>query len=164
MKLFVPGGSAKTTVLLASLWSVVILMSLSLVSHLHSGEEGLPVTLVLSEETGRTTSSTGSCTSPEDIIRLVLPLGLHVIYILDNLVDGIPTVGISLGGRKVVMTGNEDIRVSDTLGRGEHGIQSSNRSPIGKEMTLVVVCPRMGAEIVRIVDCGGECEFVGRGV
>jgi hypothetical protein len=30
IKLFVPGGSAKTTVLLASLWSVVILMSLTL--------------------------------------------------------------------------------------------------------------------------------------
>jgi len=72
-------------------------MSLALVSHLHPGEDGLPVTLVLSKETGRTTSSTGSSTSPEDIIRLVLPFGLHVIYILDNLVDGVPSVGISLG-------------------------------------------------------------------
>jgi hypothetical protein len=112
------------------------------------------MTLVLSEETGRTTSSTGGSSSPEDIIRLVLPFSLHVIYILDNLVDGVPSVGISLGGRKVVMTRNEDVRVSDTFSGGEHGVQSSNRSPIGKEVTLVVMCPRVGAEIICVVDCG----------
>jgi hypothetical protein len=139
-------------------------MSLTLDHDVGLCRVNLPVTLVLGEESGRTTSSTGRCSSPEDIIRLVLPFGLHIIYILDNLVDGVPSVGISLGGRKVVMTRNEDIRVSDTLGRGEHRVQSSNRSPVGEEMTLVVMCPGVGAEIVRIVDCGGECEFVGGGV
>jgi len=62
------------------------------------------------------------------------------------------------------MTRNQDIRVSDTLGWGEHGVQSSNRSPIGKEVTLVVMCPRVITEIVGIVDRGRERKFVSWGV
>lgn len=122
------------------------------------------MSLVLGEETGRTTSSTGRRTSPEDIIRLVLPLGLHIINILDDLINRVPTVGISLGGREVIMTRDEDIRISNTFSRRKHGVQSSNRSPIGKEMTLIVMCPWVVAEIVLVVDCRGECELVGRGV
>ena len=62
------------------------------------------------------------------------------------------------------MTRNQDIRVSDTLGWGEHGVQGPDGSPIGEKVTLVVMCPRVITEIVGIVDCGGECEFVGWGV
>ena len=62
------------------------------------------------------------------------------------------------------MTRNQDIRVSDTLGWGEHGVQSPDCSPIGKEMTLIVMCPWVIAEIILVIDCRGECEFVGRGV
>ena len=62
------------------------------------------------------------------------------------------------------MTRDEDVRVSDTFGWGEHGVQSSNRSPIGKEVALVVMCPRVVTEIISVIDCRRECEFVGWGV
>lgn len=124
------------------------------------------MSLVLREETGRTTSTTGRRTSPKDVVRLVFPFSLHIIYIFDDHVDRIPTVGISFGRRKVIMTGDEDIGISNTFGGREHRVQGVNRSPVGEEMALIVVCPWMVAEIVLIVDGFRKLELVcwgGRG-
>ena len=62
------------------------------------------------------------------------------------------------------MTGNHDIGISHAFSRREHGIQSSDCTPIGEEVTLIVMSPRMIAEIVRVVDGGWECELIGWGV
>lgn len=56
------------------------------------------------------------------------------------------------------MTRNEEIRISFSLGWGEKRVERVNTSPIREEMTLIVVGPRVIAEIVCIVNslCEGE--------
>lgn len=56
------------------------------------------------------------------------------------------------------MTRDEDITVSDTLGRTEHWVERFNRSPIAEEMALLVVRPRMAAEVVLVVNVFVEVE------
>lgn len=121
----------------------------------------LPVTLILRQETGRVGSTTGGGTSPEDVVNLLGPGHLHIVDFFDDHVLRIPTIRVSLGRRIVVMTGNQDIAVSDTLGGTEHWVKRLDRSPITEEVSLLVVSPRVAAEIELVV--GAVVEIKVRG-
>lgn len=54
------------------------------------------------------------------------------------------------------MTGNKNVAVSHTLGRREHGVKSMDGSPIGEEMTLVIMSPGVSAKVVFVVNTFGK--------
>lgn len=122
------------------------------------------VTLVLSKETGRRRTATSSGTTPEYVVRLVLPLSLHVIDVLNNHVDRIPTISVSLSGGEIVVTGNKNVAVSQTLGWREHGVKSMDSPPIGEEMALIIMSPGVSAKVVFVVDTLGEEKVFRRSV
>lgn len=62
------------------------------------------------------------------------------------------------------MARNEDIGISNTFGGRKHGVERTDCSPIGKEMTLIVMCPWVIAKIVLIIDSLWKSEFIGGGV
>lgn len=122
------------------------------------------VTLILRKETRRRRTTTSSGTAPEDVVRLVFPFGLHVINVLNNHVDRIPTISVSLSGGEIVVTGNKNVAVSHTLGRREHGVKSMDGSPIGEEMTLVIMSPGVSAKVVFVVNTFGKEKIFRRSV
>lgn len=81
-----------------------------------------PMSLILRQETWRTGSTSGRCSAPKDVVRLVLPCRLHVINILDLHVDRVPSVRVSLCRREVIMARNENVRIAHTLRRREHRV------------------------------------------
>jgi len=119
-----------------------------------------PMSLISSQSSrGRRTSSSRR-SSPVDLVRLLLPSRLHIVDLLDPHVDWIPSVRVSLGGREVVMTRDEDIAESETLGWREHRVESVDRPPIREEVSLIHVSPGMVAVVVAIVDSDGEDEVL----
>lgn len=111
-----------------------------------------PMTLITSKEAWRGTTTTSGGTTPEDQISLVFPSCFAIRELLHDHVDGIPTIRISLRGRVVVMTRDQDIAKSITLCRGENGVEDGNGTPIREEMTLLVSRPRMIAEFELVID------------
>lgn len=114
------------------------------------------MSLVSSQSSRRRRSSSGSRSSPVHLVRLLLPSGLHIVDLLDPHVDRVPSIGVSLGGREVVMTRDEDIAESETFGGREHRVESVDRPPIREEVSLVHMRPRVVAVVVAIVDADGE--------
>lgn len=114
------------------------------------------MTLVLGEETGRIGTTTSGSTAPEDVRNFLLPWCLHVVNVLDLLVGGVPSVGVTLGRLEVVVGWDEDVRVSVTLGRREHWVESVDSTPVGEEVALVVMCPWVCTEVKVVVDSLGK--------
>jgi hypothetical protein len=116
------------------------------------------MTLVLGEETGRTRPAPSGSSSPEDVVRFFFPRRLHIINFIDHHMDRIPTIGVSFGGREVVVGRDENVGVSNTFGRREHRVESVDRSPIAKKVSLMIVCPGMIAEVIFVIHIGGKKE------
>lgn len=89
-----------------------------------------------------------------------MPGDLHIVHLLDDHVSGVPTISIPLGGRVVVMRGDEDVAVPRPLGRGEHGVQGVDGPPVGEEMPLAVMRPRMVAVRILVVHAFGKGKIV----
>jgi hypothetical protein len=119
--------------------------------------------LILAQEAGRTTSSPRRRSSPKDIVDLFMPRDLHIVHLLDDHVGRVPTVRVPLGGRVVVMGGDEDIPVPGPLGGRKHGVERMNGPPIGEEMTLLIMSPRMIAVRILVIDLFGELEIGAEG-
>lgn len=58
------------------------------------------------------------------------------------------------------MTRDEDVAEAESLGRTEDGVECVDRAPIREEVTLVVMSPRVIAEVVSVVDALGEVKVL----
>lgn len=116
--------------------------------------------LILSQESRRSTPAASCRASPEHVINLLIPWYFHVIRVLYFHVDRVPAVRVSLSGRVVVMTGDEDVGEALAFCRREHGVQSVDASPVGEEVALVVVGPWVVAEIVIMIHSLNEAEIL----
>jgi hypothetical protein len=83
-----PGGSANTTVRLASLWSEDMRRNLEeysiKIGRIYDTSRDSPVSLVRSDVTWWRAASTSRRTSPENLVRLLVPRLLMVVYLLDS--------------------------------------------------------------------------------
>ena len=92
-----------------------------------------------------------------------MPGDFHIVDFLDDHVRRVPSVRVPLGGRVVVVRGDEDVTVTRPLGRREHRVESVDRPPIGEEVALTVMRPRVVAVRILVVDVLGEGEIGGEG-
>src|SRR5258706_8900368 len=118
------------------------------------------MSLVRSDVTWWRATSTSRRTSPENLVCLLMPWVLVVIYLLNSHSDRIPPIGIPARGRVVIMARNEYIAESLPLCRREHGVQDVNRPPVGEEVSLLVARPRVIAKIEFVVYTRSEFEVV----
>lgn len=98
--------------------------------------------MVLGCKAWRMVSTTGRRTPPENLVGLVFPGIFHRIDVFQFEIDGVPTVGVLWRASVVIMTGYADIKEAVRFRGTENGIKSSNSSPIGEEVTLLIMCVR----------------------
>src|SRR5258706_5816979 len=99
------------------------------------------MSLVRSDVTWWRATSTSRRTSPENLVCLLMPWVLVVIYLLNSHSDRIPPIGIPARGRVVIMARDEYIAESLPLCRREHRVQDAKRPPGRVEMCLPVSRP-----------------------
>ena len=101
VKSSVPGGSAKTTVQLALPWYEDMRRNLEgyrlKFDEYCDGDSCSPVSLVRSDMTWWRATSTSRCTSPENLVRLLVPRLFKVIYLLGSRSDRIKSISIQGG-------------------------------------------------------------------
>lgn len=122
--------------------------------------EGRPVTLVLGREPRRRATPTGRRTAPEDLVALLLPGRLHSIHVLEHQIDRVIPIRVPSRLAVVVMTRYADVRVPWGLGRRKDGEEHGDGTPVGEEVALAVVRPRILAERVVLAHVGRERKFV----
>lgn len=118
------------------------------------------MSLVLASKPWRRTPTTGRGTSPENLVALALPRCFHMVNRTQFKIDRVPAIRISSGLAIVVMTGYPDVEIPRSLGRGEDGEEDRDGSPIGKEVTLVVMSPWILAEGVIALHVQGVRKLV----
>lgn len=109
------------------------------------------MTLVLCRETGGRAAAAGRGPSPEDLIALLFPRGLHIVNVLQLQVDRVPAIRVSARLSVVVVAWYPDVEEARRLRGGEDGEDRPGGSPVGEEMALIVVSPGVVAK--RVVAC-----------
>lgn len=83
-----------------------------------------------------------------------------MVYGAQFQVDRIPAVRVSSGLAIVIVTWDSDIQVPCSFRRREDGEQHRNSPPVGEEVTLAVMRPRILTEREITLDVFGEGELV----
>src|SRR5258706_4158888 len=102
---------------------------------------GSPMSLVRSDVTWWRATSTSRRTSPENLVCLLMPWVLVVIYLLNSHSDRIPPIGIPARGRVVIMAPDEYIGGSLPPFKREDRVQDLERPPGRVEVSLAITRP-----------------------
>lgn len=116
--------------------------------------------LILSRKTGRRVAASGRRTSPKHHIFLVLPCDLHIISGFPFQIDSVPSIRILRRRLVVIMRRYPNIRISLCFCRREDGVQHRNSSPVGEEMSLLVMLGWILTKIILIIDAQRKRQVV----